>query len=51
MYTACTFRLTKVMDAGPLLIIPKVFVYVALAAWALTLLGLLLHLMTRGRQA
>ena len=51
MYTACTFRLTQVMEVSALLFIPRVFVYIALAAWALTLLGLLRHLMVRGAPA
>ena len=46
MYTACTFRLTRVIDAPVLQLIPGVFVYIALAAWALTMCGLLHHLMT-----
>jgi tellurite resistance protein TehA-like permease len=44
MYTACTFRLTQVVDAGFLLFVPRAFIYVALAAWTLTLLGLLRRL-------
>lgn len=40
MYTACTFRLGQVMDAPFLFAIPRVFVYVALAAWAAVMLGL-----------
>ncbi len=51
MYTACTYRLTRVMDAQVLDVIPKVFVYIALAAWALTLLGFIRQLSTRGAVA
>jgi tellurite resistance protein TehA-like permease len=47
MYTACTFRLTQVMDVPFLLFIPRVFIYVALAAWALTLFGLIRELTRR----
>ena len=47
MYTACTFRLTQVMEVSALLFIPRLFVYIALAAWTLTLLGLLQHLAMR----
>jgi tellurite resistance protein TehA-like permease len=43
MYTACTYRLTQVMHAEQLALIPKVFIWIALAAWTLTLLGLLSH--------
>lgn len=49
MYTACTFRLTKVMDAQSLMLIPRVFIYIALGAWCLTLFGLLRRLVTKGR--
>ena len=40
MYTVCTFRLAQVIDAPVLLPIPRVFLYVALAAWALAAAGL-----------
>jgi tellurite resistance protein TehA-like permease len=45
MYAACTFRLTKVMSAESLMFIPRGFIYIALAAWALTLLGLIRQLL------
>jgi tellurite resistance protein TehA-like permease len=51
MYTACTFRLAHVLDAPYLLVIPRAFVYVAIAAWALTLLGLILHLLSAAAAA
>jgi tellurite resistance protein TehA-like permease len=41
MYTACTHRLAEVVDVPFLDVIPRYFVFVALAAWALTFLGLL----------
>jgi tellurite resistance protein TehA-like permease len=41
MYTACTVRLTQAIEAPFLLPIPRVFFYVALAAWTLTFLGML----------
>jgi tellurite resistance protein TehA-like permease len=40
MYTVCTFRLAQAMDVPALLAIPRVFVFVALAAWSLALVGL-----------
>jgi tellurite resistance protein TehA-like permease len=51
MYTACTFRLTKVMDAGMLMMIPRVFVFVALAAWLLTLIGMIWQGIKQSRKA
>jgi tellurite resistance protein TehA-like permease len=47
MYTACTYRLTQVLPADFLVVIPRSFVYVALAAWTLTLVGLLHQLLRR----
>jgi hypothetical protein len=40
MYTVCTFRLAAAVDAPVLLVIPRVAVYVALAAWVLAAAGL-----------
>jgi tellurite resistance protein TehA-like permease len=44
MYTVCTARLSRAVEASFLVAIPRVFVFVALAAWLLAALGLLLHL-------
>jgi tellurite resistance protein TehA-like permease len=44
MYTVCTFRLAHVIDAPFLLVIPTVFLYVALAAWSLAMIGLVRQL-------
>ena len=41
MYTACTFRLAKVGPIPLLTPIPRAFVYIALAAWAVTFVRLL----------
>ena len=51
MYTACTFRLAKVVDAPTLMLIPRVFVYVALAAWAVTFVGLVRQLVAYRHRA
>ena len=48
MYTVCTFRLANAIDAPFLLIIPRVMLYVALAAWSVTMIGLVRHLTARG---
>jgi tellurite resistance protein TehA-like permease len=47
MYTVCTFRLAHAIEAPYLLVIPRVFIVVALAAWALAFLGLVRHLTVR----
>ena len=44
MYTACTFRLAGAIEAPYLVAIPRVFFFVALAAWTLTFLGMLARL-------
>jgi tellurite resistance protein TehA-like permease len=41
MYTVCTFRLATAIDAAVLLIIPRIFLEVAIAAWGLTFFGLI----------
>jgi tellurite resistance protein TehA-like permease len=44
MYTVCTFRLSRAVDASFLASIPRVFVFIALAAWLVVFIGMLLHL-------
>ena len=45
MYTACTIRLAQVIDDSSFLIaIPRVFVFIAYAAWLMTFAGLLYEL-------
>lgn len=43
MYTVCTLRLSQVIDAPFLGAIARWFVYIAITAWALTFIGLLLQ--------
>jgi tellurite resistance protein TehA-like permease len=51
MYTVATFRLSAVIDAPFLLAIPRVSVYVALAAWLAAFAGLVLTPLTRRARA
>lgn len=47
MYTVCTFQLAKAIDLLPwLYAIPRYFVYIALAAWVLTFIGLVYRLVS-----
>jgi tellurite resistance protein TehA-like permease len=43
MYTVSTFRLAQAVNVPDLLVIPRVFLYVALAAWTLVTVGFLLQ--------
>jgi tellurite resistance protein TehA-like permease len=47
MYTVCTFRLAVAIDAPYLSVIPSVFIYVAITAWSVTMLGLVGRLVRR----
>ncbi|TMQ15299.1 MAG: C4-dicarboxylate ABC transporter [Deltaproteobacteria bacterium] len=49
MYTVCTARLSRAVDAPYLIAISRVFVYVALAAWCLVAAAMAWHLV-RGRR-
>ncbi|HXH07570.1 MAG TPA: tellurite resistance/C4-dicarboxylate transporter family protein [Vicinamibacterales bacterium] len=49
MYAVSTQRLAEAIDAPVLLVIPRVFAYVALAAWALAMTGLARQLARRVR--
>lgn len=40
MYTVCTFQLSKAIDFPALLVIPRVFVYLALMGWVAAFIGL-----------
>jgi len=41
MYTVCTFQLSKAIGFPPLMMIPNVFIYLALAAWIITFVAML----------
>lgn len=45
MYAACTFRLSEALGVPFLMEIPRYFIYVALAAWLLTFLGMMKRLL------
>ena len=47
MYTVCTLQLSNALALDFLLFIPRVFVYVALAAWLITFIGLIHSLLRR----
>jgi tellurite resistance protein TehA-like permease len=47
MYAVSTFRLAHAVDAHYLLAIPTVFLYIAMAAWALAMIGLVRQLAGR----
>jgi tellurite resistance protein TehA-like permease len=48
MYTVSTFRLAQAIDAPFLFAIPRMFVWVAFAAWSVTMIGLV-HRLIGGR--
>jgi len=47
MYTVSTYRLAQAIEAPFLMTIPRAFVFIALAAWTLTLAGLVHQLLRR----
>jgi tellurite resistance protein TehA-like permease len=51
MYTVCTFQLSRAIDFPTLLIVPKVFIYLALISWLMTFFGLLHMLLFKTRAA
>lgn len=51
MYTVCTFQLSKAINFEPLLVIPRYFVYIALAAWLVTCFGFIHSLLFKRAQS
>src|SRR6266568_4111768 len=47
MYTVCTLQLSVAIGFEPLMLIPRYFVFVALAAWLAVFMGLIHRLLTR----
>lgn len=47
MYTVCTLQLSKALALDFLLFIPRIFIFVALAAWLITFMGLIHSLVRR----
>lgn len=47
MYAACTWQMNRAMEFGFLAGLPRVFFYIALAAWAITFIGMLYALARR----
>jgi tellurite resistance protein TehA-like permease len=47
MYTVCTLQLSKALALDFLLFIPRAFIFVALAAWLITFMGLVHSLVRR----
>lgn len=43
MYSVCTYRMSLIFDLAPLLVIARVFLVAAIAAWLLTFMGLTLR--------
>ena len=50
MYTVCTFQLSKALSFEPLMFIPQIFVYVALAGWIGTAFGMIYTFVRPTRQ-
>lgn len=50
MYTACSFRLAETMDQPFLHVLPRWFVYIAMAAWLLTFAGLAMTFLPKVRR-
>ncbi|MGI9067811.1 MAG: tellurite resistance/C4-dicarboxylate transporter family protein [Pyrinomonadaceae bacterium] len=49
MYTVCTFQLSKAINFTPLLIIPRYFIYLALAGWLAASVGMIHSFLFQGQ--
>ena len=49
MYTVCTSQLSTAIGFSPLLIIPRYFIYFALAGWLAVTAGLIHSLLIKSR--
>jgi len=47
MYTVCTFQLSNAVNFPRLLVIPRYFIYLALAGWVAAFLGLIAALIRK----
>ena len=51
MYTVCTFQLSNAISFEPLMLIPRYFIFIALAAWLAVFGGLIHSLLFRKARA
>jgi tellurite resistance protein TehA-like permease len=49
MYTVCTFQLSRAINYPPLMVIPRYFIYLALAGWLVVSFGLVHSLFVKKR--
>jgi tellurite resistance protein TehA-like permease len=47
MYTVCTFQLAKAINLPALMIIPRIFIYFALATWVVTFIAMLVSIVAQ----
>jgi tellurite resistance protein TehA-like permease len=50
MYTACTFQFSIALNFQPLMIIPRLFIYLALAAWVIVFAAMIYTFIPRGAE-
>ena len=50
MYTVCTIQLSRAINFPPLLVIPRYFIYLALAGWLVVSAGLIYSLLFKSRR-